>query len=127
MSNIKNLKTEIWGREFNLPIIIKQFIDKEITDVQNKALECFMNNMDIVDEAKKNVEEYIINNGLSETGMNAVDNIFKYVMPKSVYVPMNKKRVIAIMCNYKFDMEHGIAIIFEEEKFKTVGPQDLIL
>ncbi len=124
---MSNIKTEIWEREFNLPIIIKQFKDKEITDIQKEAVECFMNNLDIVDSAKKNVEEYVINNGLSETGKNSVDNIFKYVIPKSIYIPKEKKRVVAIMCNYKFDMEHGIAIIFEEEKFKTVGPQDLIL
>ena len=31
------------------------------------------------------------------------------------------------MCNFKLDMEHGIAVIFEDGKFKTAGPQDLIL
>ena len=37
------------------------------------------------------------------------------------------KRAIAVMCNYKFDMEHGIAIVYENEEFKEVGPQDIAL
>ena len=49
-------------------------------------------------------------------------------IPKSVLIPREKeKRVVALMCNYKFDMEHGLAIVFENEQFKTVGPQDIIL
>ena len=60
--------------------------------------------------------------------MLTVDNIFKYVMPKNIYVPRNlKKRVVAIMCNYKFDTEHGIAVVFENEQFKEIGAQDIAL
>ena len=33
----------------------------------------------------------------------------------------------AIMCNYKFDMENGIAVVFENEKFSDIGKQDIIL
>ena len=83
--------------------------------------------MVIFDSAESEVEKYILKNGLKENGISEVDNIFKYVMPKSISVPKAKKRVVALMCNYKFDMEHGIAVIFEDEKFKKVGPQDLVL
>jgi hypothetical protein len=31
------------------------------------------------------------------------------------------------MCNFKFDMEHGLAIVFEDEKLKKIGPQEIVL
>ena len=33
----------------------------------------------------------------------------------------------ALMCNFRFDMEHGIAVIFENGAYKDVGPQDMVL
>ena len=38
-----------------------------------------------------------------------------------------EERVFAILCNYKFDIEHGLAVVYENEKFKTVGAQDITL
>lgn len=124
---MNKINTEIWGRGFELPVIIKQFKDKEITDIQKEAVDRFEKNLNILNDAKAEVEKYIIDNGLKENGINEVDNIFKYVIPKSISVPKSKKRVVALMCNFKFDMEHGLAIIFEDEKLKEVGPQDLVL
>ena len=124
---MNKINTEIWGREFELPVIVKQFKGKEITDTQKEAVESFENNLNILNSVKDEVEKYITNNGLKENGIDKVDNIFKYVIPKSISVPKSNKRVVAVMCNYKFDMEHGLAIIFEDEKLKEIGPQDLIL
>jgi len=43
-------------------------------------------------------------------------------------LPHSKKHcTVAIMCNCKFDMEHGIAVVFENGQFKKVGQQDIIL
>jgi len=124
---MNKINTEIWGREFELPVIIKQFKGKEITDIQKESVDRFEKNLNILNDAKAEVEKYIIDNGLNENGINEVDNIFKYVIPKSISVPKSKKRVVALMCNFKFDMEHGLAVIFEDEKLKKVGPQDLVL
>ncbi len=124
---MNKVRTQIWGREFELPVIIKQFKGKEITDTQKEAVERLEQNLDIFNLAKDEVEKYIIDSGLKEKGINEIDNIFKYVIPKSISVPKSKKRVLALMCNFKFDMEHGLSIIFENEKLKEVGSQDLIL
>lgn len=68
------------------------------------------------------VEQYIMKYNGSEIAVDHIDNIFKYVMPKSVLVTRNdKEQCFAVMCNYKFDMEHGLAVVFENKKFKTVG------
>jgi hypothetical protein len=124
---MSKIKTTIWGREFELPVIVKQFRGKDITGLQKDAVEQFEKNLQVINAAESEVEKYIIKNGLMENGITEVDNIFKYVIPKSISVPKAQKRVVSVMCNFKFDMEHGIAIIFEDEKFKKVGPQDLIL
>ena len=124
---MSKVKTTIWGREFELPVIVKQFKGKDVTEIQEDAVDQLERNMVIFYFAESEVEQYILKNGLKENGISEVDNIFKYVMPKSISVPKAKKRVVALMCNYKFDMEHGIAVIFEDEKFKKVGPQDLVL
>ena len=54
-------------------------------------------------------------------------DIFKYVIPEAIYVKRNKrKHQIALLCNYRFDEEHGIAITYEDEKLKKIGTQDII-
>jgi hypothetical protein len=57
-----------------------------------------------------------------------IDNIFKYVIPRSLYIPRKQeKQTVAMLCDYKFDMEHGIAVVFENGQFKKVGSQDIVL
>ena len=124
---MNNMSIDIWGRTFKLPVVIKQFKGMDISDTQRQAVANFKKNVTISDSLKEKVEAYILNNGLKENGINTVDNIFKYVMPISVYVPKEKRRIVAILCNYKYDMEHGLAIVFENEEYKQVGPQDMVL
>ena len=124
---MNKIKMNIWGRDFDLTVMIKQFKGKDITDEQNDAVEKFESSEKMVNAAKDEVEKYIIKNGLKDAGVDSVDNIFKYVIPKTISVPKSKKRIVAIMCNFKFDMEHGLAIVFEDEKLKKIGPQDIVL
>ena len=73
------------------------------------------------------VKAYVKKTADSQIGL-PIENIFKYVVPKKVFVPHSKKTSkVAIMCNYKFDMEHGIAVIFENGKFHGVDTQDAVL
>lgn len=117
----------IWGRDFELPVIIKQFKGIDITDIQKQAVEKIDDCNIAINQSKDKVEKYILDNGLKDNGITDVTNIFKYVIPKSIFIPKFNDRVVAFMCNYKYDMEHGIAIVIENEKFKEIGQQDLIL
>ncbi len=38
---MNKIKMNIWGRDFDLPVMIKQFKGKEITDIQKDAVEKF--------------------------------------------------------------------------------------
>ena len=64
----------------------------------------------------------------SEEIEQPIENIFKYVAPKYLFVPRdNEKKIIAIMCNYRFDMDNGIAVVFEDGELSEIGSQNIIL
>ena len=87
-----------------------------------------MKSGDAIDDALGYVKQYCLRNNKADIGSDSINNIFKYVAPKYLYVARNnEKHVVAIMCNYKFDPENGIAVIFENEKFSKIGMQDIIL
>jgi len=81
---MSKIKAEIWGREFELPIIVKKFSGEDSTETQKEAVERFKNNLQLIDAAKPEVEKYILENGLKDNGITEVDNIFKYVIPKTI-------------------------------------------
>lgn len=118
--------TTIWGRNFELSVIYQNYPGEEITGDQQLAL----SKVETADymSAKYGVEDYIRKFFSDELGDDNLDNIFRFVIPTSVLLPrLPGKPVFAIMCNFKLDMEHGIALIFENGIFKTAGPKDLIL
>lgn len=123
---MSKVNVRIWGREFELGVSYQNYPGEEITENQQKTL-VTVATADY-DAAKADIEGYIRKFFGDELGADNLDNIFRFVMPKSILIPRAEgSSTFAIMCNFKFDMEHGIAVIFEEGKYKTVGPQDLIL
>jgi len=121
-----NKSVTIWEREFELPVSYQNFPGEEVTQVQKDTVD----NIPAAEfnSSLESVKNYIKKWNAMDLNGDDISNIFKYVMPKSILVSRtNTKRVFAVMCNYKFDMEHGIAVVFENEKFKDAGPQDIIL
>lgn len=116
----------IWGREFALYAVFEGKRNEEPSEAQLKAWEAFENTI-IDDESLSEVKKYIIKRHGKEKGVDQIDNIFRFVMPKSFYVPKDKEKIAAIMCDYKLDIEHGLAVVFKEGKIYKVGPQDIIL
>jgi hypothetical protein len=119
----------IWGREFELDIVFDCYKGESILPAQTDVLNKFLKNAEIVNQAKSAVESYCIQKDSDLIGTSGIDNIFKYVIPKSIYVQRAKdnRHLIGLMCNYKYDVEHGLVIIFENERFKSIGIQDEIL
>lgn len=121
-------KMNIWGRDFELGIEYDCYSNEKIIFEQEEALVELTKADESVQNSKRMLEKYVIDNNGKDVGEDYIDNIFKYVIPKYLYIKREeKKRVVAIMCNYKFDMENGIAIVFENEKAIKVGKQDIIL
>jgi hypothetical protein len=122
-------KITIWGREFELDIVFDCYKGESVLPAQTDALDKFLKKEELINLAKSSVESYCIKRDSELIGATAIDNIFKYVIPESIYIQRAKddKHIVGLMCKYKFDIDNGLAVVFENEKFKTVGTQDEIL
>ena len=122
---MNKISLSIWDREFTLDIIYQNYPGEEITDIQRQTVD----RIPSVDFslALEKVKEYIFKSNPDEVSQG-ITNIFKFVMPKRILVDRsNNSRVFGIICNYKFDIEHGIVIVYEDEQLKEVGSEDIIL
>ncbi len=118
-------KTRIWRRDFNLKVVYDCYIGEEIIEEQKEALKEFVANRNLIESSKDTVEQYCLKKNKREIGSDKITNIFKYVIPESIFVKRDCR--VAIMCRYKFDAEHGIAVVYKQGKLKEVGSQDIIL
>ena len=121
-------KMVIWGREFEIEIKYDCYTSEEVEDSQKEALSSFLKSQNAVAESLERVKNYCLKNNKADIKSDVIENIFKYVAPKYLYVTRSsQKHIVAIMCNYKFDLENGIAVVFENEKFSKIGTQDIVL
>lgn len=119
-----NRKKRIWGRDFNLEVIFDVYNDEEILDSQKKALEAFWEADPAISSSCEALKKYCIEKD-GDLIRDSIDNIFKYVIPVSLLVQRDEeKRSVALLCNYRFDEEHGLALFFENEELEHIGLQD---
>lgn len=117
----------IWDRVFDLSVVYECYSGEEVLESQKEAVAMLEDSKGEVAGSLEAVKEYVRKTAGGQLA-DDIENIFKYVMPKSIFVPHTKKnRIASILCNYKFDMEHGIAVVFENGKLQKVGPQDIVL
>ena len=126
---MNNIKMNVWGREFSLKAEFDVYPGEEADKAQEEAFNEFVNvSSKAFCEAEESVKDYIIHNADDWPSGQTVDNIFKYVLPKTIYIPRNQQEhTVAILCDFRFDSEHGIAIIFSDGKLKEIGSEDIIL
>ena len=116
----------IWGRAFELNVQYDCYEDEDILPAQKVAFAFFKGEADHILNSDQEIKKYCFENNGAEIG-EVIDNIFKYVIPVSIFVKRDeKKHVVAVMCNYKFDIEHGIALLFVNEKLVQIGSQDIV-
>ena len=124
-----SITLDIWGREFNLEIVY-DYVDEleEILPIQKEAASKFVEKKEMINESLQAVKQYCIKRDEDKFEDNKIDNIFKYVIPTKLYVIRNDKdRCVAIMCDYRYDLEHGIAVVYKNEKFLKVDDQANII
>lgn len=123
---MNKVEITIWGRDFELDVFYQNYPGEEVSDNQLETFKRIMNAdyYGSEDEVKK----YIRDNYESELNGDSINNIFRLVMPKSIVIPrVESPRVFAVMCDFKLDIEHGMAVVFEDEKLIDIGPQDIAL
>lgn len=125
---IKELSLEIWGRKFTLPIVFDSLSDGIITEEQLKAVEALNNHLEWISLSKREVEKYCKEALMEDDDNEKKDNIFSYIKPERLYVTRKTKGPkVAIMCKYRYDPEHGLAIVYSLEGKIEIGSQNLIL
>lgn len=125
---MNKIKMVLWGREFNLDVTYDCYSNEKVLPIQETAVQEFPKLSAEINFSLDKVKKYCLSKNREEIGTDVIENIFKYVMPRYLFVPRNdKKQIVAIMCNYKFDPDSGIAIVFENGKFKEIGEQEIIL
>ena len=125
---IETLDVFIWGREFLLPIVYDCLSDGVINEGQTKAVDRLIKHPEWIEMSKICVENYCRDSVMEDDKNLKKDNIFSYIKPQRLFVKRSKKNPnIAIMCNYRYDPEHGLAIVFSHDGQVTVGIQDIIL
>ncbi len=125
---MKTINMNIWGREFQLDVIYDCFDDEKVTSIQEEALKKVEESDSFFDTSLDALKEYCLKKDEDKFQEKEFSNIFKYVIPTSLYIVRNdKNREVALLCEYRFNIEHGIAIDYVDEKLNEIGTQDLVL
>jgi len=119
---MSSISRDLWGRKLKLEIYPEG--GEVSSDAQSLALERLCSAWEVVEKSAAKLKEYCA----KDSDGGDMGNVFRYVMPRYLFLPtVQKKRTVALMCDYRFDPEHGIALVFENETLREIGPQDIIL
>lgn len=121
---------KIWGRDCVVKLIFDCYEGEEIDNIQEEAIADFEKNiLEYTQNGLDALKIYLVQNYKKEIGDESVPNIFKYVVPKTVYVSKDpsKKKVIGLLCHFKFDDEDGIAIKYVDGKVCDIGGEQVVL
>lgn len=125
---IDEINAMIWRREFSLPVEYDCYEGEEVTKAQIRALKNFQAHTEWIEQSKSIVEDYCREQVMSDDENAEKDNIFSYIKPECIFVKRDKDNPrIALMCKYRYDLEHGLAVVFSSDGEVTVGIQDIIL
>ena len=123
-----SLTRDLWGREFDLDVRFEDLDDEGIDDAQWDAYASILLAWSALENCLPKLKRYCLDENPAEIGSDSIENIFRFVIPKYLFIAKDtEKRTVALMCDYRFDPEHGIAIVFENEGLAEIGPQDIVL
>lgn len=124
----ETVRLMIWGRDFNIPVEYDCYIGETVTPEQDKAVKNFLSHPDWLAKAKNYVEVFCRDSVVKDSRNDKKDNIFSYIKPEYLFVKRDSKEPRVVMvCKYRYDPEHGLAIVFSYEGEIKVDSQDMIL
>ena len=121
------VRVNIWGRVFSLRVKYRCHKGETPTKKQVSAFDWFVKQVKTIEKSRKNVEDFCRKQVLLDDENQKKDNVFSYVMPDYVFIDREDNPNVAIMCHYRYDPEHGLAVVFDYKGNVTVGIQDIIL
>ena len=117
----------IWGRKLQLKVIYDCFEDEEIAPSQEKALSSFLGDCPEVELSLASLKNYCEKYSAGKIKADDIDNVYKYVVPRSIFVMRKPKGAVALLCDFKFDIEHGIAIVFKDGRLESITTQNAVM
>lgn len=121
----------IWGRKLELDVIFYLYEGEQISGHQINTYEDLkVNYIKYFDSVKDEIYEYVKEDTENE---ELPDNIFKFVMPKAIIIQREpgifdeEPLEFALLCDYKYNIEDGISVSFENGISTGVGPEDVVL
>ncbi len=123
---IKSVHIDVFGKEFDLDVVYDLYAESSCLPALEKALQIFVSHPEWIKTAKSKVLNYCGSDVLSDEENSTKNDLFSYLTPHRIYLKRDAKRV-AIMCKYLYDLEHGLAVVFDSEGNVTVGIQDIII
>jgi len=81
----------------------------------------------LIEKSKAKVEAYCREKVLEDDENEKKDNVFSYVKPEYLFVKREENPRVIMMCKYRYDLEHGLAVVFSLDSNIVVGSQDMIL
>ena len=125
---INNIGISIWDRRFYLPVEYDCYNGEQVTCEQIEAVKCFLSQEELIAKAKREVEAFCQDQVMADVENEKKDNVFSYIMPECIFVKRDIGHPrIALMCRYRYDPEHGLAVVFSSNGDVVVGSQDIIL
>jgi hypothetical protein len=116
-------KRELWGREFKLEVIYDHFDDEQVLPEQLKAFKDFKSHWEAAESALPALKAFIEKEYAFDLQGRVVDNIFKFVIPKTIYVPRDQDpETVELLCDFRFDIEHGLTLVFKDGKLQPIVP-----
>lgn len=121
-------RVDLWGKRFLLEVEYETYDGDEVLSEQVRAVERLLAAWDVVEASLDRLKEYCLSESPEEIASDHIDDIFRYVVPTTLYALRDEDaRVVSLLCEYRFDPEHGIALRFEDEKLAEIGTQDIAL
>lgn len=121
-------KINVWGREFSVKLIYDRYSGEEILDSQRTAAKNFIQKISDVNQSLDDLKNYIISHDSEYMKEETISNIFKYINPDYIYVSRSSSpQICALICDYRLNPDNGIAIVFQDGKYKGIEPEDKII
>lgn len=125
---MRSKNVTIWGRQFDLKISYDHFDNDVIPVDMREARDSIFDSWQSVEDALPSLKQYCLEHNADDVehlyGGKIIDNIFRIVVPDCLYVlPSEKEHTVALMLNYRFDLEEGLALLFIDEKLDSICPQ----
>ena len=121
----------IWGREFDLKVSYDHYDDDVIPEEMKHTRDAILSSWSVVDSSLDDLKRYCLERDHDAIcklySGEQIDNIFRIVMPDCLFVLSSEGcRRVALMLDYRFDPEEGVALLFENEELVCLCPQSSV-